>query len=536
MALKQTDSTVKLEDRILLAVKAYQNGQFRSIRAAAAAYDVPHSTLAHRIKGRKARTDIPANCQKLSSLEEASLKKWILDMDERGLPPTHAAVRKMADLLLHERKGEAVSERWITRFIKRHDELISKYTRKYDYQRAKCEDPEVINQWFNLVQNTIIKYGILEQDIYNFDETGFQMGVASTAKVITASRHRTSRVRAVQPGNREWVTVIESINASGWSLPPMIIFSGKVHQSQWYQDIDPDWVIGLSDNGWTNNELGLFWLEKIFEKHTATRTLGRYWLLILDGHASHESAEFDLFCKNHQIVPLYMPSHSSDKLQPLDVACFAPLKEAYGAAVMRSIQNGIHHIDKENFLDLYKGSRKALSSKNIRSGFEASGLVPLNPQRVLDKLTIKNITPPNTAHGPPEGEWIAKTPYTSTEVQKQMELIKQLVNRNSQSPPTEAIRQLAKAAETTMHEVILLRHQVIELRAANKRQKQKRAAPRSYIATGGVLTGSEGQQLAQEALQAMDLVEPIHKKRAPPRCSNCHQIGHIRTSCPSRTR
>jgi hypothetical protein len=26
--------------------------------------------------------DIPANCQKLSSLEEASLKKWILDMDE----------------------------------------------------------------------------------------------------------------------------------------------------------------------------------------------------------------------------------------------------------------------------------------------------------------------------------------------------------------------------------------------------------------------------------------------------------------------
>jgi hypothetical protein len=117
-----------------------------------------------------------------------------------------------------------------------------------------------------------------------------------------------------------------------------------------------------------------------------------------------------------------------------------------------------------------------------------------------------------------------------------MELIKQLINHNSQSPPTEAIRQLAKAAETTMHEVILLQHQVIKLRAANKRQKQKRTAPRSYITTGGVLTGSEGQQLAQEALQAMELVEPVHKKRAPPRCSNCHQIGHIRTSCPSRTR
>jgi hypothetical protein len=51
-----------------------------------------------------------------------------------------------------------------------------------------------------------------------------------------------------------------------------------------------------------------------------------------------------------------MPSHLSDKLQPLNVGCFAPLKEAYGAEVMRSIQHGIHYIDKENFLDLYKES------------------------------------------------------------------------------------------------------------------------------------------------------------------------------------
>jgi hypothetical protein len=41
MASKQPDSIIKLEDRISLAVKAYQNGQFKSIRAAAVAYDVP---------------------------------------------------------------------------------------------------------------------------------------------------------------------------------------------------------------------------------------------------------------------------------------------------------------------------------------------------------------------------------------------------------------------------------------------------------------------------------------------------------------
>jgi len=101
----------------------------------------------------------------------------------------------MATILLSDRKGNiSIGPNWVTRFIKQHSDLASKYNRKYDYQRAQCEDPEIVRNWFNLVQNTIAKYGILEQDIYNCDETGFQMGVASTAKVITGSHHTTSHV------------------------------------------------------------------------------------------------------------------------------------------------------------------------------------------------------------------------------------------------------------------------------------------------------------------------------------------------------
>jgi hypothetical protein len=102
-----------------------------------------------------------------------------------------------------------------------------------------------------------------------------------------------------------------------------------------------------------------------------------------------------------------------------------------------------------------KESRKALSSENIHSGFNAASLIPLNPQRVLKKLTIKNITPPATSHGPTSDEWISKTPYTTAEVQKQIQYIKQLIRRHSESPPNEALRRLAKATESTMHEVIL---------------------------------------------------------------------------------
>ncbi|KAL2008985.1 hypothetical protein VTN00DRAFT_7179 [Thermoascus crustaceus] len=144
-------------------------------------------------------------------------------------------------------------------------------------------------------------------------------------------------------------------------------------------------------------------------------------------------------------------------------------------------------------------------------------------------IQSKKITPPSSSHGP----WVAKTPHSTAEVQKQMQLIKELIDRHSQSSPNQAIIQLAKACESTMHEVLMLRQQMEELRAANQHQKRKREAPRSFIATGGILAGAQGQQLAQEAEQALGEVQE-RKKRAPPQCSNCHQIGHIRTRCPSK--
>ncbi|KFZ23686.1 hypothetical protein V502_01835 [Pseudogymnoascus sp. VKM F-4520 (FW-2644)] len=108
----------------------------------------------------------------------------------------------MADLLLSERGESPVGINWTTTFIKRCTEIKAKFSRKYDYKRAKCEDPTIIEGWFSLVQNTVAKYGILEQDIYNFDEVGFAMGVIATAKVVTSSEAK-SCLKTIQPGNRE---------------------------------------------------------------------------------------------------------------------------------------------------------------------------------------------------------------------------------------------------------------------------------------------------------------------------------------------
>jgi hypothetical protein len=54
----------------------------------------------------------------------------------------------------------------------------------YDFQRAPCEDLELISTWFKLVHNMRAKYGIYDSDFYNFDETGFMMGVICASMVV----------------------------------------------------------------------------------------------------------------------------------------------------------------------------------------------------------------------------------------------------------------------------------------------------------------------------------------------------------------
>ena len=61
------------------------------------------------------------------------------------------------------------------------------FNRVKDCQRILQEDPEVINAWFKLVEETRQAYRILNKDIYNFNETGFIIGVTITLKVITSS-------------------------------------------------------------------------------------------------------------------------------------------------------------------------------------------------------------------------------------------------------------------------------------------------------------------------------------------------------------
>jgi hypothetical protein len=91
-----------------------------------------------------------------------------------------------------------------------------------------------------------------------------------------------------------------------------------------------------------------------FEKHTVGRKTGTYRLLVLDGHKSYHSAEFETFCKAYNIVTLCMFPHSSHFLQPLDVALFGSLKRSYGRMVEKLMRISLTRISKEDFFPAFK--------------------------------------------------------------------------------------------------------------------------------------------------------------------------------------
>jgi hypothetical protein len=169
-------------------------------------------------------------------------------------------------------------------------------------------------------------------------------------------------------------------------------------------------VIAVSDNGWTTNELGVEWL-KHFNAHTKARTVGARWLLILNGHESHHSLEFQEICKENNIYTLCMPPHSSHLLQPLDVSCFSPLKRAYSREIKSLIQHHINYITKLEFLLAFKVAYdRSFTLTNILSAFRRAGLVPLQLDTVLLRLDVQLRTPTLLEAALPEALWQACTP------------------------------------------------------------------------------------------------------------------------------
>ncbi|KAK1845368.1 pogo transposable element with krab domain [Colletotrichum chrysophilum] len=328
------------------------------------------------------------------------------------------------------------------------------------------------------------------------------MGMITASMVVTRADRR-GKAKSVQPGNREWATVIECVNSGGWCIPPFVIVKGAYHLASWTTEsgFPGNWVIKPTANGWTDNQTGLDWI-KHFDKHTKNRTKGVYRMLIIDGHESHLSAEFDDYCKQNNIITVSMPAHSSHLLQPLDIALYSPLKRAYGDEINLFIRASINHITKsEFFIAFHQAHNKVFNEENIRSAFQGAGISPWDPDHVIKKLDVhlRTPTPPiaNPSTPPP---WQSQTPTNPQQTVSQSNFIKGRISAHQGSSPTPiiaAVEQLSKGAQAMAHSITILTDRLRTLEDANVALAKRQWAKRSRVQLRGALSIEESQDLLE---------------------------------------
>ena len=104
-------------------------------------------------------------------------------MEEFGFPPRIEHVKE-AVILLKGDWDEEVGKNWITRFLNRHSDLVSKFSTQFDKKRLKANDPELLHDHFRKILCLITIHSITKKDMDNMDEKGFRQGIADRSKVI----------------------------------------------------------------------------------------------------------------------------------------------------------------------------------------------------------------------------------------------------------------------------------------------------------------------------------------------------------------
>lgn len=134
-------------------------------------------------------------------------------------------------------------------------------------------------------------------------------------------------------------------------------------------------------NGWTKASVFIHWLHKcLIPQLNDLREPSESALLIFDGHSSHYSDEACELAKENNIHFARLPSHTTHKLQPLDVGLFGPMQAAWRKQCKNYTLRTSSEMPLAQVVKEYLEARtRVMKESNITSSWKKSGLLSLDP-------------------------------------------------------------------------------------------------------------------------------------------------------------
>lgn len=137
----------------------------------------------------------------------------------------------------------------------------------------------------------------------------------SLKRIMSRAALESGRVtKSKQDGSCEFISVLACISAIRKWILPLLVYKGESGDlmSTWVDKVTTDSQahFTVSSNGWSNNAIGLVWLQKVFERYTKPKRATQKRLLIVDGHSSHVNMTFVNWTDENNIILLILPPHN----------------------------------------------------------------------------------------------------------------------------------------------------------------------------------------------------------------------------------
>ena len=195
-----------IEDKVLEAVDAYKSGNFSTIQAAADEFDAPVQRVSRRLRGIPSEISKGGHNKRLTETQESALCTLIKRYDDLGLPMRIPMITAVANSILRRASQPSspptiLGPEWTRRFLISHPEFIRKKRKPMEVNRyiVQTDFHEDLVVHFTRFENAKAEYGILDDDIWNMDETGFSIGVGRSKDVITRASNRRKRLFTPNP-------------------------------------------------------------------------------------------------------------------------------------------------------------------------------------------------------------------------------------------------------------------------------------------------------------------------------------------------
>ncbi len=169
--------------RISLTVSTVESKKL-SVRAIVLRHEVSRKIIDKRLKEDRTMKDFSKKRQLFSDQKETIILRFVDQFIELRFLFRIYMIEEKIIFLLQKREISNVKLRahWIKRFLNRHSEYRTKFSRHLDQERHWSSDSTVFVQWFDLVKKTMIKYNIVIDDVYNMNEKKYMMKMSEATQ------------------------------------------------------------------------------------------------------------------------------------------------------------------------------------------------------------------------------------------------------------------------------------------------------------------------------------------------------------------